>query len=209
LWDELGAIPSEFVLYGDTAIALHLGHRDSVDFDFFGNRPLDPAKLTLAIPLLASATITQREPNTLGCTLDRGGAVKLSFFGVPGLRRLETPLIAPDNGLQIASLLDLAGMKASVVQMRAEAKDYIDLDAILGDGRVSLPMALASARAIYGPVFNPQITLKSLTYFEDGTVGKIPRAMRARLVEAVRAVDLDRLPALPAPPMDSSESGQS
>jgi hypothetical protein len=198
LWDELSAIPSEFVLYGGTAVALHLGHRESVDFDFFSDRELDPSKLTLAIPLLASATITQREPNTLGCTLDRGGVVKLSFFGLPGVPRLEPPSIAPGNGLRIASLLDLAGMKASVVQMRAEAKDYIDIDAILADGRIDLPMALAAAKAIYGRQFNPQITLKSLTYFDDGTVKTIPEAMRKRLVQAVRAVDLDRLPTIAA-----------
>jgi hypothetical protein len=196
LWDELAAIPAEFVLYGGTAVALHLGHRDSVDFDFFGNRPLDPAKLTLAIPLLAAAVVTQREPNTLSCTLDRGGSIKLSFFGLPGVPRLQPPLIAPDNGLQVASLLDLAGMKASVVQMRAEAKDYMDIDAILTDGRIDLPMALAAAKAIYGNAFNPQITLKSLTYFEDGTVKKLPRAIRDRLVKAVRAVNLDTLPTI-------------
>ena len=56
LWDEFVGVPREFVLYGGTALALHLGHRDSIDFDFFGNRPLDPTKLTLAIPLLAAAT---------------------------------------------------------------------------------------------------------------------------------------------------------
>jgi len=196
LWDELAAIPPEFVLYGGTAVALHLGHRESVDFDFFGNRPLDPSTLTLAIPLLAAATVTQREPNTLSCIMNRGGIIKLSFFGLPGVPRLAAPIVAPDNGLQIASLLDLAGMKASVVQRRAEAKDYIDIDAILTDGRIDLATALAAAKAIYGKSFNPQITLKSLTYFEDGNVKKLPRETRERLVQAVRAVDLDRLPVI-------------
>ena len=112
--------------------------------------------------------------------------------------RLQPPLVAPDNGLQVASLLDLAGMKASVVQMRAEAKDYMDIDAILTDGRIDLPTALAAAQAIYGKSFNPQVTLKSLTYFEDGNVKKLPRDTRERLVQAVRAVDLDRLPVIVA-----------
>ena len=44
LWDELGTVPGEFVLYGGTAIALYLGHRESVDFDFFGNQPFDPGR---------------------------------------------------------------------------------------------------------------------------------------------------------------------
>ena len=196
LWDELGAVPPEFVLYGGTAIALYLGHRESVDFDFFGNRSLDPTQLTLAIPFLAGATVTQRAPNTLSCSVDRGGQVKLSFFGLPGIPRLRPPLIAPDNGLAIASLLDLAGMKASVVQMRAEAKDYIDIDALLADGRIDLPTALASARAIYGAEFNPQITLKALSYFDDGSLRKLPADMKDRLMRAAAAVDLDRLPVI-------------
>lgn len=194
LWDELSAVPPEFVLYGGTALALHLGHRESVDFDFFGSKALDPAWLVPAVPFLAGAVVTQREPNTFGCMVDRGGAIKLSFFGVPGLRRLLPPLIAPDNGLKIASLLDLAGTKASVVQVRAEAKDYIDIDALLTDGRIDLPLALAAGRAIYGGQFNPQNTLKALSYFGDGNLGRLAEAVRDRLAMAARGVDLDRLP---------------
>jgi hypothetical protein len=194
LWDELSAVPAEFVLYGGTALALHLGHRESVDFDFFGDRPLDPERLVPAIPFLAGAIVTQREPNTFGCTIDRGGAIKLSFFGLPGFPRLSPPLVAPDNGLQVASLVDLFATKVSVVQMRAEAKDYIDIDALLTDGRIDLPTALAAARAIYGTQFNPQSTLKALSYFEDGNLRRLSQPMRDRLAKAARDVDLDRLP---------------
>lgn len=121
---------------------------------FFRIKALDPAWLVPAVPFLAGAAIIQREPNGFGCMVDRGGAIKLSFFGVPGLRRLLPPLIAPDNGLKIVSLLDLAGTKASVVQVRAEAKDYIDIDALLTDGRIDLSLPLAAVRAIYGGQFN-------------------------------------------------------
>jgi len=34
LWDELVEVPEAFTLYGETAIALHFGYRESVDFDF-------------------------------------------------------------------------------------------------------------------------------------------------------------------------------
>jgi hypothetical protein len=199
LWDELAAVPGEFVLYGGTAIALHLGHRQSVDFDFFGDRPLDPQRLAPSIPFLAGATVTRREPNTLSCLVDRGGTVKLSFFGLPGIPRLLPPLVSSDNGVRIASLLDLAGMKASVVQMRAEEKDYLDIDAILADGRIDLPTALGAGRAMYGAAFNPLATLKALTYFEDGTVTRLPRATRSRLLAAVRVVDPERLPIIAVP----------
>ena len=63
--------------------------------------------------------------------VQRGGPVRISFFGVPELPRLEPPLVVKDNGLQVASLLDLAGTKASVIQVRAQARDYIDMDALM------------------------------------------------------------------------------
>jgi hypothetical protein len=199
LWDELVQIPDHFVLYGETAIALQLGHRQSVDFDFFSNRPLDDMSLTLGIKMLKGATVTQREPNTLSVIIDRSGPVKLSFFGVPKLPRLEHPRIAPDTGLKIASLLDLAGTKVSVVQLRAEPKDYQDIDAVLTTGGIVLETALAAAVALYGEVFNPQAALKALVYFEEEALRQLPDALKQRLVQAVKHVDLDRLPALPPP----------
>ena len=194
LWDEFTSIPPEFVLYGGTAIALHLGHRESVDFDFFGNRSFDPAELMATVPFMAGAQITRREPNTLTAIIDRDGVVKVSFFGVPEIPRLVRPHEVRENGVRVASLLDLAGMKASVVQVRAEARDYIDIDAIMASGKVDLPTALVAGRAIYGMQFNPEITLKALSFFDDGNLRRLPEPLKARLAKAAREVDLERLP---------------
>lgn len=194
LWDELVAVPAEFILYGGTAIALHLGHRQSVDFDFFGSQPFEPRSLTTQ-PFLAGATITQQAPNTLTFIIDRDGPVKLSFFGVPNIPQLQPPHRCAGNGLRVASLLDLAGTKASEVQQRAEAKDYIDIDAILTDGRIDLPTALAAAMAIYQQHFNPLITLKALSFFADGDLHRLPAATQDRLAAATRLVDPAHLPA--------------
>ncbi len=196
LWDELSVLPDNFVLYGGTAIALHLGHRQSVDFDFFIDAPLDPSGLLPSLPLLSGAIVTQREPNTITCTIDRGGIIKLSFFGEPNLPRLSQPLIARDNGLRVASLLDLAGTKATVVQLRAEAKDYLDIDALIELGGVELPMALAAAVTQYGSAFNPQNALKALCFFDDGNLRHLPGSVKDRLVRPAAVVDLDRLPVL-------------
>ena len=43
LWPELDAVPSDFVLYGGTGLALQIGHRFSEDFDFFSSTGFDPA----------------------------------------------------------------------------------------------------------------------------------------------------------------------
>jgi len=194
LWAELSTIPAEFTLYGGTALALHLGHRTSVDFDFFGSQAIDVAVQEGGISFLEGAKITQREKNTLSAIVDRGAPVKVSFFGVPKLPRLAPPLIAKDNGLKVASLIDLAGTKASVLQVRAEAKDYIDMDALVGVGGISLPFVLAAAERLYGASFNPEITLKALSYFDDGNLRELPGDVKFRLVAAVREVDLDHLP---------------
>jgi hypothetical protein len=153
-------------------------------------------KLRSSIPFLAKARVRQLERNTLTAVLNRESPVAVSFFGVPNLPRLLSPLVCDGNGLKIASLLDLAGTKASVVQVRPEAKDYIDLDMLITDGGITLPMALTAAKALYGASFNPQITLKALSYFEDGDLHKLPEAAKARLATAAREVDLDHLPGL-------------
>jgi hypothetical protein len=194
LWDELAGVPPQFALCGGTAIALHLGHRQSLDYDFFGDRHFDPAKLVSEVPFMANAQITRREPNTLTGIVDRDGLVQVSFFGVPESPRLARPHQAPDNRLRVASLLDLAGIMASVVQVRAEAKDYIDIDALMTQGGINLPSALAAGRAIYGRQFNPQITLKALSFFDDGDLRQLPAALKERLAKAAREVDLDQLP---------------
>jgi hypothetical protein len=196
LWTELSTVPAEFTLYGGTALALHLGHRHSIDFDFFSRLDLDHDTLETKIPFLAGAQIIQREKNTLTATVDRGGPVQVSFFGVPKLPRLAPALVVKDNRLKIASLLDLAGTKASVLQIRAEAKDYVDMDALIHRGGIGLPMALAAAQRLYGSSFNPEITLKALSYFDDGNLRELPEEVKLRLTTAVRSVDLDHLPSL-------------
>ncbi len=196
LWNELSEVSREFVLYGGTALALHLAHRNSVDFDLFGSRALDLAQIEQEISFLKGANIIQRDKNTLSAIVDRGGPVKVSFFGVPNLPRLSAAVVAKDNGLGIASLLDLAGTKASVVQVRAEAKDYIDIDALITSGKVDLPLALSAAQRLYGATFNPQITLKALSFFDDGDLRLLPEDLKLRLATAAREVDLDHLPGI-------------
>jgi hypothetical protein len=80
--------------------------------------------------------------------------------------------------------------------MRAEAKDYIDIDALLRSGKVNLATGLAAAQKLYGTSFNPKITLKALSYFDDGDLRTLPEEMKSRLATAAREVDLECLPGL-------------
>lgn len=193
LWPELSEIPSDFVLYGGTALALRLGHRTSEDFDFFSNQSFQPDELERRIRFLAGSVRLQSSPNTLVSSVDRNGPVKVSFFGGLTLRRVQDPERVDEPGLVVASLLDLAATKVKVVQDRAEVKDYIDLVRLLEEG-IDLATALGAARAVYGKAFNPLVSLKALSYFADGDLSSLSAKIQARLMEAVRKVDADQIP---------------
>jgi hypothetical protein len=193
LWTELDATPDHFTLYGGTARALRLGHRTSVDFDFFSDTAFDPDALAREVPYLAGAEQVQVAAHTLTCRVERGGPVLVSFFGGLGLGQAAPRERAAGSKLHVASLLDIAGTKAAVVQRRAEARDYLDLDALIRHG-IDLPQVLAAGAVVYGRAFNPLITLKALSYFDD--VPTLPAEVRERLQAAVEAVDPARLPVL-------------
>ena len=204
LWPELDATPEHFTLYGGTALALRLGHRASVDFDFFSNQPFDPDDLAAAVPYLKGAERVQVAVNTLKCRIERGGPVLVSFFGGLGLGQVAPRDQIEGKRFYVASLLDIAGTKVAVVQKRAEAKDYLDIDVLIQHG-IDLPTALAAGRIVYGRSFNPMITLKALSFFDD--LPTLPAEVRRRLSAAVDAVDPASLPTLMAYAKRTDENG--
>ena len=185
-------MPQHFVLYGGTALALHLGHRQSEGFDFFSAQPFDPQRLFGSLAFLQGAAVEQTEANTLSVALP--GGVKLSFFGglVPRLAAVFDAALA-DNGMSVASVGDVFGCKCAAVQSRAAFKDYFDIWALLRQTDYALADGLSFASAIYGEAFAPHATLYALSYFGD-LDQPLPKAQQADLQEAVQAVDLAALP---------------
>ena len=208
LWAELRDTPKTFVLYGGTALALRLGHRQSEDFDFFSNKSFQPTSLRTSIPYLKHAEMIQFQENTLTAIVDRNGPVKLSFFGSLGIKRVHDPDIAEENGVQIASLLDLLASKLKTIHLRAEMKDYRDIVAMF-DAGLSLAEGLAAAAAIYGKEFNGALSLKALTFFKDGDLPSLTPAVQKRLLEAATSVNLKELPPVAARPGLSRQEEES
>lgn len=182
-------VPRHFVLYGGTAIALHLGHRVSVDFDFFSDRPLDPPGLHAALPELDVATVLLADASTLVVAAGLGAAsVKLSFFGGLRIGRVADPLRA-DNGVAIAAPLDLLATKLKTLHDRVEARDYIDIEALLRAG-LRLDQGLAAAMALFGPGLNPLDTAKAVGWFKDGGLeAALPETSRRYLATAAAGFD--------------------
>ncbi len=200
LWPELDAVPDHFVLYGGTALALQLGHRISEDFDFFSSEGFDPGRLRSLLPFFRDLDVANpevwvhRKQDNLEAFVERGGGVvKVAFFGgLSNLKRIEDPLRAIGSRVRIASLVDLAGMKMRVIQMRANWKDYVDLHALAANG-IDVATGLAAARAI-DRGFDPATSLRALQFYEDGTLDRIPEAMKRDLTKWAREIDLANLP---------------
>lgn len=152
----------DFYLAGGTALALQLGHRDSLDFDFFSPKNIDTAKLFLEITdIFKEHKIlkVQEEKNTLTVFIDHN--IKLSFFTYK--YRLLKKLIAEPN-FRLASIPDIAAMKLSAIVSRATNKDYIDLYFILQ--KLSLADILGKLNKKL-PELDVNLALKSLVYFKD------------------------------------------
>jgi len=193
LWPELRpSLALGFVLYGGTAVSLHLGHRRSADFDFFRDRPLDRERIRAAFPAIRDATVLQEGPDTLVVAARAGGAgrqgIKLSFFGGLTFGRIGDPLITEDGVLEVASLDDLLAHKLEVILQRVERKDYQDVAAMIRVGG-SVARGLAAARTFFGRAFQPLESLKALTYFEGGDLDRLSRLDRKTLTDAAAAVD--------------------
>jgi Nucleotidyl transferase AbiEii toxin, Type IV TA system len=187
LWPEFSQIPEHFVLYGGTAIALRLGGRKSVDFDFFTSQPVSADVLSRSLAFLDGAELIQSEPNTAAFTADRDGVIKVSFFGGLTIGHVGPPDRCDDNHVCIASLLDLAAQKMKVILVRAEPKDYYDIYTLLKAG-ITLPQSLGAARALY-PEFNPVLSLKALAYYGEPTLATVPTGVREYLTEESAKVE--------------------
>ncbi|MFN9646111.1 MAG: nucleotidyl transferase AbiEii/AbiGii toxin family protein [Cyanobacteriota bacterium] len=156
LWPRLaGQARAGFVLYGGTAIALRYGHRVSVDFDFFSDRPLDRQRLSRALPWMRTALVLQDQPETLtlltSADQEQTG-VKVSFFGGLTIGRVADPDGTLDGVALLASPLDLLATKLKLLLQRAERKDDQDVATLLAAG-LALSDGLAADQALYGPGF--------------------------------------------------------
>jgi hypothetical protein len=191
IWSRLApARGLNLVLYGGTAIALHLGHRESLDFDFFCSEPLDKDRLRAAFRFVNGATILQDAPETLVVVAEMpSGPVKVSFFGGIGFGHINDPALTSDGILLVASLDDLMATKLKATLDRAEAKDYRDIAAMIAAG-VSLPAALSAFKAMFDG--EPAQVLRALGFFGDGDLYTLAKADQDALRRARDGVE--RLP---------------
>ena len=163
-------------------MGLHLGHRESLDFDFFRSEPLDKDRVRAEFRFVDRAAILQDRPDTLVVLAEMpSGPVKVSFFGGISFGRINDPLETSDDTLAVASLDDLLATKLKAVLDRAEVKDYIDIARMISNG-VSLPIGLSAFRQMFKG--EPAEVLRAIGYFGDGDLGTLSASDRKILGDA-------------------------
>lgn len=123
LLTKLGFLKKQgFYMAGGTALALQIGHRESVDFDFYNEKEFNANNLVSEIKKF-SRSLEIEIPDTYS-VMGQVDGVKLSFFNY------EYPMITDfvvDKGINFASLADIAAMKCIAVVQRGTKRDYVDM----------------------------------------------------------------------------------
>jgi hypothetical protein len=145
-----------FALGGGTSLALRLGHRLSVDLDFFTTEPFSPQLLLEGLEL--EATVMGIAPNSL--TMDAGG-VKVDLLG-HAYPVLEPPEII--DGVCLISLPDVTAMKLKAIANRGSKKDFFDFVELLD--HCEAPAMLDWFCRKYRSN-DPFTVIRSLAWFED------------------------------------------
>lgn len=150
-----------FGLVGGTAIALQIGHRRSIDFDFFTRKNFQNTDIRKAV-VKNGSKIGKVYKDEAGQFTFLADSVQLTFlhypFAIGFPERFE--------GIKMPDLLTLAAMKAYALGRRAKWKDYVDLHMIL-QARHSMKQMVKRAKDIFGNEFNERIFREQLGYFDD------------------------------------------
>ncbi|MBC7776268.1 MAG: nucleotidyl transferase AbiEii/AbiGii toxin family protein [Phycisphaerae bacterium] len=165
LLKKIMAVPelSGFNLAGGTALALQIGHRKSVDLDFFGARPIDKDEMVALLEVLGDLHVLQHSRNILIFNLD---GIKVDFVNYKYLWLRE---ITINEGIRLVSLPDIGAMKLGAIAGRGKKRDFTDLYFLLK--KFTLTKLLAFYREKY-PDGNEFLVLRSLTYFDDADEDK-------------------------------------
>lgn len=149
-----------FYMAGGTALALQIGHRTSLDFDFYNPKHFSPSFLYDKIENIFkyNAEKISQHKDTLLCKVEK---VDLSFFWYSH-KLIENPVNS--QGILLASLEDIAAMKLIAISSRPAQRDYIDIFYLLKKFTIEEMFAFGYKKY---PNFNHYLSLRALTYFAD------------------------------------------
>lgn len=157
---------SDFNLVGGTALALQIGHRNSIDIDLFGNSEIDTLLFIEKLSEFGKVTVTQSTKNILITEIND---VKVDFVNY------KYPIISEQlfiENIRMLSTKDIAAMKLNAIAGRGSKKDFIDLYFLLDKFSLGEMLSFYDQKYNDGSLFMVQ---KSLTYFEDADLQQQPQ----------------------------------
>lgn len=155
----------DFILVGGTALALQIGHRNSIDIDLFGKSVINEELFTNKLNEFGTFEVFKRSSNILISSIN---GVKVDFvcYQYPWIS--ETLLI---DGIRFASKKDIAAMKLNAISGRGSKKDFIDLYFLLKEFSLNEMIEFYLQKYFDGSKF---MVVKSLTYFSDADNDQTP-----------------------------------
>lgn len=145
-------------LAGGTSLALQLGHRKSIDLDFFGEIALSSEEIKQLLRTIGRLSVIKESPNINIYTVD---SVKIDFVNY-SYAWIDEPVY--ENEIRLASMRDIAAMKINAIEGRGTKKDFIDIYFLLKHFSLKQILEFYSRKYPENSIFR---ALMSLTYFED------------------------------------------
>lgn len=171
-------------LVGGTALALQLGHRKSIDLDFFGTVDCEAEYLRESIAGIASLTILKESPHIHIYIVD-GIKVDIVNYKYPWLDD-----VVVEQGLRLASVSDIAAMKITAIIGRGTKKDFIDIAFLLHHFSLEEILHFYAAKYNDSSVF---MAMKSLAYFDDAEADPMPDMFVNQSWQQVKAYILSKI----------------
>ena len=156
---------SSFILVGGTALALQIGHRNSIDLDFFGNCEIDADLFISELKKFGKVETLQKSKNILILSVNN---IKVDFVNYK-YDWLENFSVLED--VKVASKKDIAAMKLNAISGRGSRKDFIDLYFLLNYYSLDEMITFYDQKYEEGSYF---LVIKSLTYFEVADIQESP-----------------------------------
>lgn len=153
----------QFYMVGGTALALHIGHRRSLDFDLASCEPLKPFDIerNLMANGLAVERVTTASADEFSVFIN---GIRVTFLSFPFEVRHD--LLWQRGKISLPDLPSLAAMKAYALGRRSKWKDYVDLYFVL-KYHLDMETLIEKAEEIFASHFNARLFREQLCYFED------------------------------------------
>lgn len=157
---------SDFNLVGGTALALQIGHRNSIDIDLFGNSEINTELFIEKLSEFGEVRVAQSTKNIL---ITKINDVKVDFVNY------KYPLLSDClllEKIRMLSTKDISAMKLNAIAGRGSKKDFIDLFFLLNEFSLKEILSFYEKKYKDGSVFMVE---KSLSYFDDAEFQQQPK----------------------------------